>query len=153
MNRRSKGDTEVIKALSRRERSLLMKHILDITALVIDDETMARELIRLMLASAGMTVVEANHGAKALDLLRSGAIRPDVILVDIMMPNQSGYDVCRAIRQLPLSAETPIIMLSGKATSHSESLAREAGADQLIVKPVEHPALVQQIHDLIFRAA
>ena len=81
--------------------------------LVCDDETVLRELVRATLGQGRYTVVEARDGHEALAQARSE--RPDVILLDVMMPGRSGDDVLRELRSDPATAATPVIMLTARA--------------------------------------
>src|SRR5262245_2482419 len=98
--------------------------------LIADDSRPIRMLIRRALSIADHEILEAEDGDAALDsLVRE---RPDVVILDVIMPGQSGIDVCRAVRANPELASTPIIFLTGDVMSDQ---LREAGADRIFAKP------------------
>ncbi|MBK8431464.1 MAG: response regulator [Chloroflexi bacterium] len=78
----------------------------------MDDEPMARTLLRLMLVRAGFEVVEAKDGHDALEKLKEN--RPDLVILDVMMPGMDGFTVCSTMRSQPTTADVPVIMLSAK---------------------------------------
>lgn len=101
------------------------------TILVADDEPAVRDFIGLVLDIAGYRVIEAHDGRQALELAR--AEHPDLILLDVMMPEMDGRDVCRAMRQVPGLVAMPIILFSGAREADVDW--REAGAQRFIEKP------------------
>src|SRR4051812_783669 len=88
--------------------------------LIVDDDMMMRLLVRRSLEESGVIVVEAEDGAKGLQIYQEQ--RPDVVLLDVMMPEMDGFEVCRAIRQLPGGEHTPILLLTG--LDDAESIQR-----------------------------
>ncbi len=113
------------------------------SVLVVDDEQMTRDLLRLMLKPAGFEVFEAEDGLEALEKL--AVLVPDVVLLDVMMPNMDGIATCQEIRRNPNTAALPVVMLSAKThgTAVNEGLA--AGANDYLSKPIARKKLIEVI--------
>ena len=111
--------------------------------LVVDDALPIRVLLRAGLAKAGYTVIEAGDGRQGLDAFL--AQRPDLVLMDVNMPEMDGFESCRAIRGLDAGQATPVIMLTGSDDYDSISQAFDAGASDFVAKPINLPLLVQRI--------
>jgi DNA-binding response OmpR family regulator len=101
------------------------------TVLICEDDSNLRTLVRLALGE-GYRFFEAPDGPSALELARS--IRPDLIVLDLMLPGRSGFDVLSDLRRGE-DADTPVIVIS--AWSHSDEAAVEAGADRFVAKPFD----------------
>ena len=101
--------------------------------LVVDDEPALLRLMEFVLAKQGHTMVTATNGEEALDLVRKQ--RPDLIVLDIMMPKLDGYQVAEAIRADDDLKHTPIIMLSAKAQEEDIERGVAAGVDRYVTKP------------------
>lgn len=121
------------------------------SVLVVDDEPMARTLLRLMLVRAGFDVVEAEDGFDALDKLKDG--RPDVMILDVMMPGIDGFSVCETVRAAPSTAQLPIIMLSAKTDLESVNKGLRLGADKYLTKPISPEELTRQVRDVLQQQA
>lgn len=111
-----------------------------------DDSTLAEMLIYL-LERQGCTVSHANNGSAALDLL--AAERPDLVLLDIIMPQLSGYEVLRHIRKTADFKTLPVIMLTSQSQGKDVTEALEAGANDYIVKPFDPEELVARVKLLL----
>lgn len=109
------------------------------TILVVDDEPDIRKILEILLESNGYTILSADSGKAALDLVAKH--RPDLVLLDIIMPDMDGYLVARQLREDPVTQNLPIIMISARNEDVDEILGLELGADDYIRKPFE-PALV-----------
>jgi two-component system, chemotaxis family, chemotaxis protein CheY len=114
------------------------------TVLTIDDSRTMRDMLRLALAGAGFTVVQAVDGQDGLKVLPQQPV--DVIITDINMPKLDGYGVIRAVRSDPAYNETPILVLSTEAEQGSKDIANEAGANGWIVKPFDPEGLIKLIN-------
>jgi len=101
---------------------------------VVDDDPLTRMMATEALREGGFTVSEAEDGAQALALFDE--VQPDLVLLDVMMPGLSGFDVCRRLRQLPAGRLVPVIMLTGLDDSESIERAFDAGATDFISKPI-----------------
>ena len=114
--------------------------------LIADDDENISELIRLYVTKEGFTAITANNGVKALELFRSES--PSIIILDIMMPEMDGWQVCREIRK---TSNVPIIMLTAKGETFDKVLGLELGADDYMVKPFETKELVARIKAVLRR--
>ena len=115
--------------------------------LIVDDNPASRLLVRRVLADEGHVLFEANDGLSALAKIRSE--KPDLVLLDIMMPLMNGFAVIARVRgQLGL-ARLPIIIMSSKSEEESQSLALDLGADAYLTKPFVPAALKAKINALL----
>ncbi len=117
--------------------------------LVVDDEPDAVELISFNLKAAGFEVVTAADGAEALKSARLHA--PDLILLDVMLPEVDGLEVCKLLRRDPATAPIPVIMLTAKAAEIDRVLGLELGADDYVTKPFSPRELVLRVRKLVER--
>ena len=111
--------------------------------LIVDDETDVVEFIGRTLQSEGFDVVFAYDGIGALDLVDSE--KPDIVVLDIMMPMMSGYEVCEQIKGNPQTRDIPIICVSSAHTPDARALSLRVGASTLVVKPFRPAELVAQV--------
>ena len=114
--------------------------------LVIDDEVDTIEFIRVMFSMRGREVIGALHGEEGLRLARE--IQPTVILLDVMMPGMSGFEVCRRLRADPELAHIPIVILSARGSPVDQAEGVAAGADRYVLKPIAVKALASLIEAL-----
>jgi len=119
--------------------------------LVIDDDLDSLKLIGLLLQRQGYQVVAAPGGSQGLDLAQSES--PDLVLLDIMMPNMDGYEVCRQLRGNPRLAHIPVIMFTAKTRVDDKVAGFEAGADDYLTKPTHPAELASRIKMLLTRSA
>lgn len=117
--------------------------------LIIEDDADIRELIRYHLIRDGYRVLEAAGGRDGLELARSEAF--DLILLDLMLPELGGLDVCRALKSYPKIAGTPIIMVTAKGEEADIVVGLELGADDYIVKPFSPRVLMARIRSVLRR--
>ena len=108
--------------------------------LIVDDDDALREMVGLVLASNGYETLFAADGVSAVEVFR--AQNPDLVLLDIMLPGQSGIEVCREIRSF---SGTPIVMLTAKGDTDDVVAGLEAGADDYVIKPHNGVELVARI--------
>ena len=114
--------------------------------LIVEDESNIAELINLYLKKEGYETMIAPDGGKALELYR--LFRPDLVLLDIMLPVMDGWAVCSKIRE---TDKTPIIMLTAKGETIDKVAGLEMGADDYIVKPFEMKELLARVHAVLRR--
>jgi len=124
------------------------------TVLVVDDEPLIVEFLAENLRADDFTVITAASGGEAIDVL--GASRPDVVLLDVVLPDMSGYDVCRRVRggdavNDPWDPDLPIIMLSAKAEHTDRVRGLNRGADDYVTKPFHYPELLARIGAVLKR--
>jgi DNA-binding response OmpR family regulator len=117
--------------------------------LVVDDEPEAVELVEFNLKQAGHDVVTAADGAEALKKARASL--PDLIVLDIMLPEMNGLEVCKLLRRDAATAKIPIIMLTAKAAEIDRVLGLELGADDYITKPFSPRELVLRVKKMLQR--
>lgn len=117
------------------------------SVLIVDDEPMARTLLRLMLVRAGFEVLEAENGFEALDKVKQK--QPDLVLLDVMMPGIDGFSVCEALRKDALTIDLPIIMLSAKTDLESVNRGLRLGANKYLTKPISTEELTRQVRDVL----
>lgn len=115
--------------------------------LVVDDEPMARNLLRLMLVREGFDVLEAVDGNDALKVL--GQHHPDLIVLDVMMPGLDGISLCESLRLRPDTKTLPIIMLSARTDARSIQQGIESGASRYLSKPISAEILTSHVRDLL----
>src|SRR5262245_17863802 len=118
------------------------------TLLLVEDDPRIREALRLALADEGYHVLEAATGEQALDRLAGGAVEPDVVLLDLMLPGMDGLRVCARIRE---RGDLPIIMVTARTASHEVIAGLEAGADDYVTKPVDAGELSARVRALLRR--
>ncbi len=120
-----------------------------IKVLVVDDEPDIVEILKYNLQKEGYDVATAEDGIKGVKIATK--FQPDVILLDIMMPNQDGVETCLQIRQIPELKNTFIIFLTARMEEYSEVAAFDVGADDYITKPIKPRALMSRISALFRR--
>jgi len=118
--------------------------------LIVDDEAMTRNLLRLMLERDGFEIVEAEDGEQAIEMIQ--AQRPDVVIMDVMMPNMDGFTACQHLRNQIETANLPIIMLSARTQIEAVRAGLQAGANRYMTKPISKPELVNTISELLTKA-
>ncbi len=116
--------------------------------LLVDDDAALVGLLRLVLEYEGHTVQTAYTGQEALEALEEE--QPDLVILDIMMPDINGIEVCARIRATPHLAHLPIAILTAKPGEEDRIRAMEAGADAYWMKPLSPRQLKQRIRDLIY---
>ncbi|RBL93935.1 response regulator transcription factor [Chitinophaga flava] len=117
--------------------------------LVVDDELDILEIISYNLKSAGYDTVTAKDGSEAIQ--KAKIFRPDLIMLDIMMPNKNGIDTCRELRKLPDFKDTMVLFLTALNDEKSEIDGLNMGADDYIAKPIKPKLLVSRINALFRR--
>lgn len=117
------------------------------SVLIVDDEPMARTLLRLMLVRAGFNVSEAEDGFDALEKVKRDP--PDIILLDVMMPGMDGFTVCETLRKEEDTAALPIIMLSAKTDLESINRGLRLGATKYLTKPISPEDLTRHVSDAL----
>lgn len=121
--------------------------MLNKTILIIDDEEAIRTMVRRFLEKASFNVLEAENGKKALEIFRN---RKDIelVLLDLMMPEMDGYEVCKEIRK---DSTVPIVMLTAKDTEVDELKGFSIGADEYVTKPFSPKILIARIESILRR--
>jgi DNA-binding response OmpR family regulator len=117
--------------------------------LVVDDEPEAVELVEFNLRAAGFDVQSAADGTEALKKAQSGS--PSLIVLDLMLPEIDGLEVCKMLRRQPATAAIPIIMLTAKAAELDRVLGLELGADDYLTKPFSPRELILRVKNILQR--
>lgn len=121
------------------------------SVLVVDDEFEIRQLLATMLTMMGYQSFMAQDGLDALEKIPE--YRPDILILDVMMPRMDGLTLCRRLRGAEETAELPIIMLSGKAHQEAIQEGLQAGANRYLVKPTGLDELTRNISEVLREAA
>jgi diguanylate cyclase (GGDEF)-like protein len=120
------------------------------TILVVDDDPDIARFVEVNLRSAGYDVSVASDGEEALE--KAASLRPDLVLLDVMMPRIDGFEVAQRLRRNPQTSNTSIIMLTAKALSTDKVLGLTAGADDYIIKPFDPIELLARVKGTLRRA-
>jgi CheY-like chemotaxis protein/MinD-like ATPase involved in chromosome partitioning or flagellar assembly len=115
--------------------------------LVVDDDANLLQMVRLMLERVGHTVQTANHGERGIALAAES--QPDLAVIDVMMPELSGYDVVRQMRENPRTARIPIVILTARSQPMDKHMALEAGANSFLSKPVSAQELTERVNKVL----
>ena len=118
--------------------------------LVVEDETTQREMLAYNLEAEGFMVSRAENGEEALLIVDE--VSPDVILLDWMLPNVSGIEVCRRLKSRSDTRQTPIIMLTARGEESERIRGLTTGADDYVVKPFSTPELMARVKAMLRRA-
>src|SRR5690606_35562372 len=121
----------------------------DILILLVDDEPDILEIVRYNLSAEGYSVITAENGAQAVKLARKK--RPQLIILDVMMPEMDGIEACEQIRKIPELNETIITFLTARGEDYSQMAGFDAGADDYITKPIKPKVLVSKVKALLRR--
>lgn len=117
------------------------------TVLVVDDNLQNREVAEGHLVGAGYRVIQAEGGAEGLAILASR--RPDLVMLDVLMPGMDGYETCRRIRALPEVGDTPVLFLTALGDLETHRAAMESGADDFLTKPLNRTELLIRVRSLL----
>ena len=119
------------------------------TLLVADDDGDIRRIVSTAARKQGMRTIEAEDGERALRLIREE--KPDIIVLDVMMPKQDGRDVCKKVRADAATQNIPIIMFTAKDDQADRLVGLELGADDYIAKPFKIDMLMRRVEYLIWK--
>ena len=119
--------------------------------LVADDSVTIQKVVELTFSKEDFTLIQARSGEEALR--KAKEMRPDLILLDLVMPDKNGYDVCIALRADPMLRAVPIILLAGTFESFDQQRGTQAGANDFVTKPFESQVLIGKVKQLLFSKA
>jgi DNA-binding response OmpR family regulator len=114
--------------------------------LLIEDEPNIAEAIRFILTRDGWQV--STHGGGADAVAEVESLRPDVLILDVMLPGQSGYDILAQVRQLPCGAGLPVMMLTARGQGRDRETAERVGADMFMTKPFSNAEILAAVRSL-----
>jgi len=115
--------------------------------LVVDDEEYIQHILNFSFGAEGYEVITAADGEEAVTVARSE--KPDIIVLDIMMPKMDGYEACKQIKADPQTQNIPVILLTAKGREVDRKLGAEAGADDYVVKPFSPGRLIERVEGFI----
>ena len=115
--------------------------------LIADDELGIRRLVRMTLESDQYEIIEAADAEEALGMAR--AHRPELVLLDVMMPKGTGFDVCRALKQDPETKDITVVMLTARSQKSDAAEGEVAGADDYFTKPFSPVNLVRKVDQIL----
>jgi len=119
------------------------------TVLVVDDDPVILKLLEVNFEMEGFEVVRAADGFEGLE--RARAVRPDIVVLDVMMPRMTGYEVAKALREDDDTAHIPIIFVTARAQSSDVERGMELGVDDYITKPFDPLDLIDRVNTLLAR--
>ena len=119
----------------------------DATVLLVDDDPVILKLLQVNFEMEGYTVLTANDGVEGLEKARQE--RPDVVILDIMMPRMDGLEVTRELKGDDSTRDMPILLLSAKAQASDIQLGREVGADDYLTKPFDPLELLERVGEIL----
>jgi DNA-binding response OmpR family regulator len=119
--------------------------------LLVDDDTGLTQLLQLVFESRGFGVTLAYNGEEALEVLEKEL--PEVILLDLMMPDVNGVEVCRQVRANPRMSHIPIIVLTARIGEEIQQEAMDAGATDYLVKPIRPSDLIRRVREVVTRSS
>lgn len=115
--------------------------------LVVEDEESLLKLESILLSSKGYNVTGVMDGKSALEEVM--AHRPDLVILDIMLPEMDGFEVCRRIKENPATSAIPVVMLTAKKNSQDVARGTEVGADAYLTKPFKSAKVIEVIENLL----
>jgi len=119
----------------------------DRTALIVDDDKMNGQLLATMVQRGGLVPHTASSGEEALQVATT--LLPDIIILDIKMPDMNGYEVCRQLRQKPETTETPVILVTASGYQLDPADVAEVGAQDFLVKPIRIQTLLDKLKEYL----
>ena len=127
-----------------------MRAMAPATVLVVDDDPVILKLLEVNFEMEGFEVVRASDGAMGLE--RAREVLPDIVILDVMMPRMTGYEVAKALREDDLTAHIPIIFVTARAQSSDVERGIELGVDDYVTKPFDPLDLIARVNALLARS-
>ncbi|MBD0334348.1 MAG: response regulator [Cyanobacteria bacterium Co-bin13] len=117
------------------------------TALIVEDSLTDKEVLSLCLKNCGITVLTAKSAEEAFDQIKSHQF--DVIILDVVLPDRSGFEICRELKDAETTRKVPIIMCSTKGSEMDRFWGLKQGADAYLAKPINQEELIQTVNQLV----
>ncbi|WOD37659.1 response regulator [Nodosilinea sp. E11] len=115
--------------------------------LIVEDSLTDKEILTLCLRDRGITVLAANSAAEALEQVKIH--RFDLIILDVVLPDRSGFEICRELKEDITTKQVPVIMCSTKGTEMDKFWGLKQGADAYLAKPIDQDELMQTVNQLV----
>ncbi len=115
--------------------------------LIVDDEEFVRQLIQIKLKFCGIETVEAGNGIEAIE--KAASEKPDLILLDVMMPKMNGFEACQRLKANPATAHIPIVMLTARGDPSAKERGENAGALEYLTKPFSPQKLAERVQEIL----
>lgn len=115
---------------------------------LVEDESNIIEAIRFLLSREGWTVDTHGDGTDAADVIRS--LDPDLVILDVMLPGKSGFDILEEIRNHNQTADLPVLMLTARGQSRDREMAEKAGVSRFMTKPFSNAEVLTAVRDLLY---
>lgn len=115
--------------------------------LIVDDEEFVRQLIQIKLKFCGIETVEAGNGVEAIE--KAVSEKPDLILLDVMMPKMNGFEACQRLKANPETAPIPIVMLTARGDPSAKERGENAGALEYLTKPFSPQKLAERVLEIL----
>ncbi|QJF51664.1 response regulator transcription factor [Roseobacter ponti] len=116
--------------------------------LLVEDEVNIIEAIRFLLSREGWTVDTHSDGSDAADVIR--ARKPDIVILDVMLPGRSGFDILEELRGDAQTADLPVLMLTARGQSRDREMAEKAGVSRFMTKPFSNAEVLTAVRDLLY---
>ena len=114
---------------------------------LVEDEVNIAEAIRFLLSQEGWRVETLANGSGAVDVIRKAA--PDLVMLDVMLPGKSGFEILDELRGDPAMGDLPVLMLTARGQSRDRSMAEKAGVSRFMTKPFSNSEMLDAVRDLI----
>ena len=116
--------------------------------LLVEDEVNIIEAIRFLLSREGWTVDTHSDGSDAADVIRTK--KPDIVILDVMLPGRRGFDILEELRSDALTADLPVLMLTARGQSRDREMAEKAGVSRFMTKPFSNAEVLTAVRDLLY---
>lgn len=113
---------------------------------LVEDELNIAEAIRFLLSNEGWRVETIANGATAVDIIRKAA--PDLVMLDVMLPGKSGFEILHDLREDPTCAELPVLMLTARGQTRDREMAEKAGVSRFMTKPFSNAEMLEAVREL-----
>ena len=114
---------------------------------LVEDEINIAEAIRFLLSQEGWRVEMLANGAAAVDIIRN--VTPDLVMLDVMLPGKTGFEILHELRSDPAFDEMPILMLTARGQSRDREMAEKAGVSRFMTKPFSNAELLETVRDMV----